>query len=1227
MKKLILLLFATLALHDWSQTYSTSTLDFTSRATLVAMWFHDLPQSSTQVYMINDEEHSYEINSVTFYRCGALIDNCLIIFGSEDAATVSGWDAEDGRVEIRPTSNNYRITKVEIFTRDGDGYKIGISDPYNPHPNTLTEHSSSVTWQDAAASTIIIQAKPDYSGTTTYINQIRVTYADGGQAYACDVNRDGKVDPDDANTVAKDWYYYMYDQTYDAIEWTWSDTDSDGNFGGVVDYLCVVQYLIDNNPMGLDVASYAGLGDVNGNGIVDDRDANKILEFAFTPNRDDANFENIANDWVCDDPTMDFNGDGKCNAWDYVIIQMLIKAGYTTPMPDIDINEVNFPDANFRAYVLQNIDTNGDAKLQPGEANRVSAIDVHESGIATLKGIEHFTRLTELDASYNHGLASPDLSQNTVLLALNLEGCDLATLDVSHNTALTQLNCSNCALTTLDLSACTQLDEVRCQYNQLTSLDVSTCTALTFLACNNNRLATLDVSHNTALATLFCSNNQLSELNVQGNGSIVTLACEVNRLTSLDLSHNPQLHTLQFYGNQIGADAMNALIASLPQVPSEAGGHGTMQPYSELPEHNEGNAFSAQNACDALAKNWTSIEYVSAGDPYYVEYAVEINEVNFPDAGFRQWVSSTCDTNQDDWLQAGEMTRTTLPVSGSNIADLTGIEFFPLLQTLSPVNLQLTTIDLSHNPCIRTIFCHHNQLKGTGVDAMIASLPTLPAATGSICGVWDNHDTMGAETNRFTPEQVAAAAAKGWVIKSFEGLQWVNYEGYPHIVFESEVTKAAIVALFDSGHNGELSYDEAAAVTNQTMFQVRQQLKEATLEEFDEFRYFTGVTDLFGAGNPFAYNTTLKSITLPASITSVTASAFRGCTALERADFLAPTITVMNQSFNNCSSLKSFPFDRVTSIGNYAFYNTALGSVTLPASVENIGYMAFYGDSPIDLTLLADDYEVFSGTGTDAGLHLPVVGSTSKLRLNRSYFSQAYSMLQGGDESVTLQPFIKMDEWANEDVTPFSCDVAVELPAGSTIHIVNGLDHTEGAERALTTRMPGTVVPAGTGVMVKLPERNNYESKLWFLNQTTATASGDYNGNLLQPALAEANLNPVEGWTHMRWEVTYETEVPITCWRATDDPIWVQGGSAYVRVAASEWPSVMSGTQYLVDLNSVPGDVDGSGTVDVADVNILVNIMLGKLNAADYPNANVDGQGSIDVGDVNTIINIMLGKQ
>ena len=68
----------------------------------------------------------------------------------------------------------------------------------------------------------------------------------------------------------------------------------------------------------------------------------------------------------------------------------------------------------------------------------------------------------------------------------------------------------------------------------------------------------------------------------------------------------------------------------------------------------------------------------------------------------------------------------------------------------------------------------------------------------------------------------------------------------------------------------------------------------------------------------------------------------------------------------------------------------------------------------------------------------------------------------------------------------------------------------------------------------------------------------------------------------------------------------------------------------LIDVVTEPpvllGDVNGDGAVDVGDVNIIVNIMLGKDDAGNYPGADVTGDGPIDVGDVNQVINIMLGK-
>ena len=54
------------------------------------------------------------------------------------------------------------------------------------------------------------------------------------------------------------------------------------------------------------------------------------------------------------------------------------------------------------------------------------------------------------------------------------------------------------------------------------------------------------------------------------------------------------------------------------------------------------------------------------------------------------------------------------------------------------------------------------------------------------------------------------------------------------------------------------------------------------------------------------------------------------------------------------------------------------------------------------------------------------------------------------------------------------------------------------------------------------------------------------------------------------------------------------------------------------------GDVTGDGQVDIADVNAVINVMLGK--AAPTNAADVTGNSRVDIADVNAVINLMLGK-
>ena len=129
---------------------------------------------------------------------------------------------------------------------------------------------------------------------------------------------------------------------------------------------------------------------------------------------------------------------------------------------------VNIPDANFKAYLVGNkaINSNGDKGIQVSEASAFKGeIDCSELNISNLTGIEAFTALTELYCGKNQ----------------------LTSLDVSKNTALTKLSCDENQLTSLDVSKNTALTKLSCQRNQLTSLYFRKNTALTQLYCEDNK--------------------------------------------------------------------------------------------------------------------------------------------------------------------------------------------------------------------------------------------------------------------------------------------------------------------------------------------------------------------------------------------------------------------------------------------------------------------------------------------------------------------------------------------------------------------------------------------------------------------------------------------------------------------------------------------------------------------------------------------------------------------
>lgn len=173
---------------------------------------------------------------------------------------------------------------------------------------------------------------------------------------------------------------------------------------------------------------------------------------------------------------------------------------------DIKINSSNFPDDDFRSYVSHTLDGNNDGKLSQREIKKATEIEFENYDADSLKGIEFFTYLSELDCSGNE-LRELDLSSNTALEELDCSVNDISELDISGCKRLSELDCSGNKLKKLNVSDNSKLQEIDCSDNKIASLDVSSCSFLEELKCYDNNLSSLNAEKCSRLEELDCSGN------------------------------------------------------------------------------------------------------------------------------------------------------------------------------------------------------------------------------------------------------------------------------------------------------------------------------------------------------------------------------------------------------------------------------------------------------------------------------------------------------------------------------------------------------------------------------------------------------------------------------------------------------------------------------------------------------------------------------------------------
>ena len=97
------------------------------------------------------------------------------------------------------------------------------------------------------------------------------------------------------------------------------------------------------------------------------------------------------------------------------------------------------------------------------------------------------------------------------------------------------------------------------------------------------------------------------------------------------------------------------------------------------------------------------------------------------------------------------------------------------------------------------------------------------------------------------------------------------------INFQDEATKQLCILNWDKNEDGELSYEEAAAVTD-----LGSAFKGSSITTFNELKHFTGLTGI--ADSAFDSCANLNEIEIPDSVTSIGEHAFYDCSSLRRVD-------------------------------------------------------------------------------------------------------------------------------------------------------------------------------------------------------------------------------------------------------------------------------------------------------------------------------------------------------
>ncbi len=505
-------------------------------------------------------------------------------------------------------------------------------------------------------------------------------------------------------------------------------------------------------------------------------------------------------------------------------------------------------------------------------------------------------------------------------------------------------------------------------------------------------------------------------------------------------------------------------------------------------------------------------------------------------------------------------------------------------------------------------------------------------------GEWT--DPLAISENTFTSRTTATLFVPEGTVEEYKAAQyWKDFQNITtKIDFNDPKVKAICVANWDTNGDGELTKDEAAAVTTLGMaFTFNTEIKT-----FEELKYFTGlkwnnaVPALTGGDNQhgaFDGCTNLSNVTMPENIEQIMNFSFRGCTSLANVNIPSGVHTILDYAFQGCTALSYANMPQALKyIGAHAFDGcSSLRWMAFPNQVITYGDQAFNGCS--SLTQVTVNSSV---PGNIYGNPFP-----ARADISLTVPAHAAATYQATDYWKEFKNFQEQEpNWTGEFT-----DANGDIYQYETGYYAQLKHHAASSSRTTFTVLSQITVD-GTPYPVKSISENAINAS--YLTTLTIPASittvkrdafscqPTADGMTLKTIVMQGSVPPTaEGF--MSWETSlasYNAQMEVqqhmnpdlefTRLSLKDITLKVPAGAKTAYEADNVWKKFT-----IEELTPGDGDANGDGTIDINDVLAVVNYILGKdvPEGFDTTKADVTGDGDVTIADATAILSIILQRQ